>query len=209
MKAGVPALASVAALACGANSPDAYNAAQVCDGSKVSDHHAIVSTSMAGKADLAALPAGEREALRLVSYGLLKSVSPAHRFAETAVTVECGGNRFTAKDKTVLAADWKAYVQEQADKPEGGRLPDGLAEGQMLPVAGVSIKEGKTTPPKHFTEDSLLAAMETAEAKDMPEDAERRGLGTPATRASILEKLVSTGFVERKKAKNALNLLPT
>ncbi len=76
-------------------------------------------------------------------------------------------------------------------------------------MADVSIKEGKTTPPKHFTEDSLLAAMETAGAKDMPEDAERRGLGTPATRASILEKLVSTGFVERKKAKKTVNLLPT
>lgn len=90
MEAGVPALASVAALVCGANPPDACNAAQVCDSSKVSDHHAIVPTSMAGNADLAALPAGEREVLRLVSYGLLKSVSPAHRFAETSVTVECG-----------------------------------------------------------------------------------------------------------------------
>lgn len=209
MEAGVPALASVAALVCGAKPPDACNAAQVCDSSKVSDHHAIVPTSMAGNADLAALPAGEREVLRLVSYGLLKSVSPAHRFAETSVTVECGKNRFTAKGRTVLAAGWKAYTQEQADKPEGGRLPDGLQEGQDLPVAGVSIKEGKTTPPKHFTEDSLLAAMETAGAKDMPEDAERRGLGTPATRASILEKLVSTGFVERKKAKKTVNLLPT
>lgn len=209
MEAGVPALASVAALVCGAKPPDACNAAQVCDSSKVSDHHAIVPTSMAGKTDLAALPAGEREILRLVSYGLLKSVSPAHRFAETSVTVECGGNCFTAKGRMVLAAGWKAYTQEQADKPEGGRLPDGLQEGQNLPVAGVSIKEGKTTPPKHFTEDSLLAAMETAGAKDMPEDAERRGLGTPATRASILEKLVSTGFVERKKAKKTVNLLPT
>ena len=209
MEAGVPALASVAALVCGAKPPDACNAAQVCDSSKVSDHHAIVPTSMAGNADLAALPAGEREVLRLVSYGLLKSVSPAHRFAETSVTVECGKKRFTAKGRTVLAAGWKAYTQEQADKPEGGRLPDSLQEGQDLPVAGVSIKEGKTTPPKHFTEDSLLAAMETAGAKDMPEDAERRGLGTPATRASILEKLVSTGFVERKKAKKTVNLLPT
>ena len=209
MEAGVPSLASVAALVCGARPPDACNAAQVCDSSKVSDHHAIVPTSLAGNADLAALPAGEREVLRLVSYGLLKSVSPAHRFAETSVTVECGKNRFTAKGRTVLAAGWKAYTQEQADKMEGGRLPDGLQEGQDLPVAGVSIKEGKTTPPKHFTEDSLLAAMETAGAKDMPEDAERRGLGTPATRAGILEKLVSTGFVERKKAKKTVNLLPT
>ena len=92
---------------------------------------------------------------------------------------------------------------------ESSVLPDGLKEGQAITAASVAIKEGKTSPPKHYTEDSLLAAMETAGAKDMPEDAERRGLGTPATRASILEKLVSTGFVERKKAKKTTSLLPT
>ena len=209
MEAGVPALAAVAALICGAKSPETCLAAQVCNSAKVSDHHAVVPTSGAGKADLTALPAGEREILRLVSLCLLRAVSPPHRFAETAVTVECGGTCFTAKGRTVLAAGWKAYAQEQADKPENGSLPDGLEEGQLLSVAGVYVKEGKTTPPKHFTEDSLLAAMETAGARDMPEDAERRGLGTPATRAATLEKLVSTGFVERKKAKKTVNLLPT
>lgn len=209
MEAGVPALAAVAALICGAKSPDTCNAAQVCNSAKVSDHHAVVPTSMAGKADLSALPVGEQAILRLVSRGLLCSVSSAHRFAETSVTVECGGNCFSAKGRAVLDAGWKAYVSEQAEKPDNGNLPDGLKDGQSLAVAGVSIREGKTTPPKHFTEDSLLAAMETAGAKDMPEDAERRGLGTPATRASILEKLVSTGFIERKKAKKTVSLLPT
>ena len=92
-----------------------------------------------------------------------------------------------------------------SDMAEG--LPE-LAEGQELPVAGAAVKEGKTTPPKHFTEDTLLSAMETAGAKDMPEDAERKGLGTPATRAGILEKLVSTGFLERKKSKKTVQLLP-
>ena len=226
MEAGVPALAAVAALICGAESlagglrPESCNAAQVCDSAKVSDHHAVVPTPSAGKADPAALPAGEREVLRLVARGLLRAVSPAHRFAETSVTVECGGSRFTAKGRAVLDMGWKLY--DQTDKeafgsslPDGGRLPDGMKEGQTLTVAGVTIKEGKTTAPKHHTEDSLLAAMETAGAKDMlagglrPDDAERRGLGTPATRAAILEKLVSTGFVERKKAKKAVNLLPT
>ena len=209
MEAGVPALAAVAAAICGAQVPESCNAAQVCDSTKVSDHHAVVPTAMAGKTDLAALPEGEREILGLVARGLLKSVSPAHRFAETSVTVECGGYPFTAKGRTVLAPGWKAYAQERADKPEGGRLPEGLKEGQPLPVAGVSVREGQTTAPKHYTEDSLLAAMETAGAKDMPEEAERRGLGTPATRAATLEKLVSTGFVERKKAKKTVNLLPT
>ena len=88
-------------------------------------------------------------------------------------------------------------------------LPDGLTEGQTLTVDAVQIKQGKTTPPKHFTEDSILASMETAGAGDMPEDAERKGIGTPATRAGILEKLVSSGLVERKKAKKITNLLPT
>ena len=84
-----------------------------------------------------------------------------------------------------------------------------LAEGQELPVTGAAVKEGKTTPPKHFTEDTLLSAMETAGKDDMPEDAERKGLGTPATRAGILEKLVSSGFLERKKSKKTVQLLPS
>ena len=207
MEAGVPALAAVAATICGVKALENYNAAQVCDSAKVSDHHAVVPTPSAGRADLAALPTGEREVLRLAARGLLRAVSPAHRFAETNLTMECGGSRFTAKGKAVLDMGWKLY--ELSDKGEAATLPEGLKEGQTLAVAGVTVKEGKTTAPKHHTEDSLLAAMETAGAKDMPEDAERRGLGTPATRAAILEKLVSTGFVERKRAKKAVNLLPT
>ena len=220
MEAGVPALAAVAATICGTETPANCNAAQVCDSSKVSDHHAVVPTTGAGKADPAALPTGEREVLRLVARQVLRAVSPTHRFAETNLTVECGGSRFTAKGKAVLDMGWKVFDQtdqkasgcdlpDGGHLPDGGRLPDGMKEGQTLPVAGVTVKEGKTTAPKHHTEDSLLAAMETAGAKDAPEDAERRGLGTPATRAAILEKLVSTGFVERKKAKKTVNLLPT
>ena len=73
-----------------------------------------------------------------------------------------------------------------------------LKEGQTFETVSASLREGKTSPPKHYTEDTLLSAMETAGAEDMPEDAERQGIGTPATRAAILEKLVSAGFVERK-----------
>src|SRR5699024_167324 len=97
---------------------------------------------------------------------------------------------------------------EQDKEPEDKALPE-LSEGQTLPLSGATVKEGKTTPPKHFTEDTLLSAMETAGKDDMPEDAERKGLGTPATRAGILEKLVSTGFLERKKSKKTLQLLPS
>ena len=81
---------------------------------------------------------------------------------------------------------------------ESKALPE-LTEGQKLPVAGAAVKEGKTSPPKHFSEDTLLAAMETAGAKEYAGGCERKGLGTPATRAGILEKLVSTGFLETKK----------
>ena len=93
---------------------------------------------------------------------------------------------------------------ELTDKP----LPE-LSEGQSLSVSSCEVKEGKTTPPKHFTEDTLLSAMETAGKEDMPEDAERRGLGTPATRAAVIEKLVATGFAERRKAKKSVRLVPT
>ncbi len=203
MEMTVPMLVTVSAAIYGASVPEKYNAGQVCDSAKVSDHHAVVPTSSAGKADVSALPAGEREILRLVSRGLLCAVSEAYRYAETAVTFDCGGYEFTAKGKTVLVPGWKAYIQEQEDKP----LPE-LADGQIVSVASVSVKEGKTSPPKHYTEDTLLSAMETAGAKDMPEGAERKGLGTPATRAAILEKLVSTGFVERIKAKKAVSLIP-
>ena len=204
MEATVPALIAVAASLCDAPAPDEIHAGQVCDSGRVSDHHAVLPTSGAGKADISALPIGEREVLRLVARGLLCAVSAAHRFAETSVTLECGGHSFTTKGKTVIVPGWKMYEREQADNP----LPE-LSSGQAVIVRSVAIKEGKTSPPKHFTEDSILAAMETAGAKDMPEDAERKGLGTPATRAAILEKLVSTGFVERKKAKKTVNLLPT
>ena len=154
---------------------------------------------------------------------LLCAVAEPHTYAETAVMVECAGAEFSAKGRTVKQPGWRALDaayraglknaepdKETEDKalPDGGRLPE-LAEGQSLPVAGAAVKEGKTTPPKHYTEDTLLSAMETAGKDEMPEDAERKGLGTPATRAGILEKLVSTGFLERKKSKKQVQLLPS
>ena len=181
------------------------NAGQVCNSKKVSDHHAVVPTMTAGSADLSALPAGERAVLGLIAQQVLCAVGGPHIYAETAVTLDCGGAAFTAKGKTVLSVGWRACLeQEQAEKP----LPD-LAEGMSFPVESAAVKEGKTTPPKRYTEDTLLSAMETAGAKDMPEDAERKGLGTPATRAAVLEKLVSTGFVERKRVKKAVSLVPS
>ena len=207
MEAGVPALVEAAASICGVAAPETVLAGQVRDSARVSDHHAVVPTASAGRADLEALPIGEREILRLVSLGLLRAVCPPCRSAETCITALCAGDPYTAKWKEVLSPGWKVHAQT-ADA-EVGTGPDRLTEGQTLPVAAAKIKTGKTTPPKHHTEDSLLSAMETAGKEDMPEDAERQGIGTPATRATILEKLVSAGFVERKKAKKTVSLLPT
>ena len=206
MEASVPALVSAAAAVCSLDAPETVHTKQVCNSKKVSDHHAIVPTVSAGKADISVLPLGEREILKLAARGVLRAVSDVHRCAETVITLECAGHSFTAKGKTILAPGWKAYEQEQSEK--AAALPE-VAEGQTLPVSAVSVKAGKTSPPKHFTEDTLLSAMESAGAKDMPEDAERKGIGTPATRAGIIEKLVSSGFVERKKSKKIASLLPT
>ena len=200
----MPELAAVAAVICEAAAPGRVNTGQVCDSRKVSDHHAILPTAGAGKADVSVLPLGERELLRLVAGQLLRAVSDAHRYAETVVMLECGGAVFTAKGKTVLDTGWKQYL---AQEKQDAALPE-LSEGQVLDCTEAAVKEGKTTPPKHFTEDTLLSAMENAGKEDMPEEAERKGLGTPATRAAIIEKLVATGFVERKRAKKAVSLVP-
>ena len=193
------------------------DAAAVINDKKVTDHHAVIPTRNIREADLSALPVGERAILELVALRLLCAVAHPYIYDETSVTVECAGAEFTAKGRTVKQPGWRALdaayrasmKNAEPDKEtEDKALPE-LAEGQELPVAGAAVKEGKTTPPKHFTEDTLLSAMETAGAKDMPEDAERKGLGTPATRAGILEKLVSTGFLERKKSKKTVQLLPS
>jgi len=201
----VPELVSVSAGILDANEPEALLAKQVCDSGRVTDHHAIVPTVSAGKADLEALPSGECELLRLVARQVLCAVSEAHQFVETSAVLDCGGHPFTVKGKAVTTIGWKEYLPREAQE---STLPE-LTEGQTLEPSAVSVRVGKTTPPRPYTEDTLLSAMEAAGAKDMPEDAERKGLGTPATRAAIIEKLISAGFAERKKAKKAVHLIPT
>lgn len=186
---------------------------RVTDGSKVTDHHAIIPTVEIARTDLASLPSGERDVLTLIAARLLCATSQAHKFEAVTAFLDCAGYNFLAKGKTVLQDGWKEadclYRMGLKQKPEekdneDAALPE-LEENQTYSSVAASIREGKTSPPKHYTEDSLLAAMETAGAEDMPEDAERKGLGTPATRAATLEKLVAVGFVERKKKQ----LLPT
>ena len=204
MADGVKAVVICSAGICGVDAPSAVLTKQVCNNKKVSDHHAIIPTMASGEADMSALPAGEREIMKLIALQVLRSVSEAHSFCETVAEVSCGGVDFTAKGKTIENVGWKAYNEKE---PSDKVLPD-LEQNTELKVVGSEIKEGKTKPPAHYTEDSLLSAMEVAGAKDMPDDAERKGLGTPATRAGIIEKLISTGFVERRKAKKAVNLVP-
>ena len=186
---------------------------QVIDGSKVTDHHALLPTKSMAKADLAALPAGERNVLRLISARLLCAVGEPHRYAETTLTTICAGEEFSAKGKVVLSDGWKAMERKMLGELLGKQkeavvLPDAQEQSQCS-VADAELKEGQTSPPKHFTEDLLLHAMETASADSMPEGVERQGIGTPATRAATIEKLVQKGFLERKGSKKTKVLLPT
>ena len=187
---------------------------RVTDGSKVTDHHAIIPTVEIARTDLSELPSGERDVLTLIAARLLSATAQAHRFEAVTAVLDCQSNSFTAKGKTVLQAGWKEVeclyrMGLKQSKPEDDENMDAslpmLQEGQVFETVSASVREGKTSPPKHYTEDSLLAAMETAGTEDMPEDAERKGLGTSATRAATLEKLVSAGFVQRKKKQ----LIPT
>ena len=205
MAANIPELAWISAKVCGAEILVSMDTSVVCDSSKVIDHHAIVPTVSADAADISVLPTGEREVLRLVARQLLCAVGEPFRYVETVVKFECGGHLFTAKGKEVLSKGWKTYLDRDLSE---NSLPE-LEENVEIPLKSAAIKEGLTTPPPHFTEDTILHAMETASAKEMPEDSEHHGLGTPATRAAILEKLVANGFVERKKSKKTVHLMPT
>lgn len=185
---------------------------QVIDNSKVSDHHAIITTMSVKDCDIHSLPFGEREILLLIALRLVSAVGNSCRYAETIITGKCNGAVFTAKGKTVLEDGWKAaerlYLiskKEQTQVEKDTALPP-VIQGEVF-SAKATIKEGKTSPPKHFTDDTLLSAMENA--NNAIEDAERKGIGTPATRAGILEKLIKTGLAERKGEKKTKNFIPT
>ena len=205
MTAVLPTLTEISAKGIDCDLPTTINTRKICNNAKVSDHHAIVPTVSVKNADVSVLPKGEREVLRLIARQLLCAVSEPFRYAETTVTLECGGHEFTAKEKNILHRGWKSYLEQESGEKI---LPD-FNEGDIISVKEICIKNGKTTPPKRHTEDTVLSAMETAGKEDMPEDAERKGIGTPATRAAILEKLIAEGFVERKKHGKTTNLIPT
>ena len=177
----------------------------------VSDHHAIIPTMELEKADVHALPVGERNLLLLVCCKLLCAAAESYVYEAVTTTLDCGGQFFTAKGKRILSEGWqeidrifRASLKETPMDKDSSTFLD-FTEGQILDNAEVSVAERFTQPPKPHTEDTLLSAMENAGKEDIPENAERKGLGTPATRAAIIEKLVAAGFVERK----GKNLIPT
>ena len=185
--------------------------ARVTDNSKVTDHHAILPTVQLEKQDVSALPQSEQKILNLVGMRLLCATGEKHTYAETQITLSCEGYAFKAKGKTVIQNGWKAIeemfkaslkTKEKDDLVKS--LPE-VHEGDVLDGVSASVTEHFTTPPKQYTEDTLLSAMETAGNDQFDDDTEKKGLGTPATRAGIIEKLVKSGFAERK----GKSLIPT
>ena len=179
---------------------------RVLNSKKVTDHHAIIPTVEIALADLKALPETERKILSLVAGRLLCATGEKHLYETVKAELTCGGSVFKASGKSVLRNGWKDFEEafkksfkttEEKDAEEK-KLPE-LREGMTFDGVQTKISEHYTTPPKHFTEDSLLSAMERAGSEDMGDDVERKGLGTPATRADIIEKLVRDGFVKREK----------
>ena len=180
----------------------------VLNSRKVTDHHAIIPTMEIAKADLAALPETERKILSLVANRLLCATGEKHLYETVKAEFSCNGHTFTVSGKSVTHNGWKSFEDafkrsfkisgNQEEEKEEKKLPE-LSEGQAFDGVQTKISEHFTSPPKHFTEDLLLSAMERAGAEDMGDDVERKGLGTPATRADIIEKLVKDGFVKREK----------
>ena len=195
--------------------PLAVHTQQVIRDEKVSDHHAIIPTQNMTREALAQLPMGERSILTLLAVRLLAATGEPCETDEVTVTLDCEGHDFTAKGSTVRQMGYRMFEEtfrgslgSRERKEQEYPIPP-LEIGQTVGPVVATIREGQTTPPKRYTEDTLLAAMETAGAKDAPEDAERKGLGTPATRAGTLEKLVDVGFVVRKGEQKAKSLYPT
>ena len=189
------------------------------DSRKVTDHHAIIPTMEIAKADLSAVPEGEMKILSLAANRLLCATGEKHEYETVKAEFGCNDTVFTVSGKSVLQNGWKDFEAAlkrsyKTDKAEGEnedrKLPE-LSEGMSFEGVQTKVTEHFTSPPKRFTEDLLLSAMERAGAEDMGDDVERKGLGTPATRADIIEKLVRDGFVKREKTERSsvCRLIPT
>lgn len=184
---------------------------KILNSKKVTDHHAIIPTETVKMADLESLPEGEKKVLELVAIRLAESVSEPCRLKEAVAEVSCSGKIYTYKGKHTANLGWRSvrmlkYKEEDADAK---LITLDFEVGDELIISDTSVKAGKTTPPKSYTEDTLLSAMEKAGADEIPDEAERKGLGTPATRAGVIEKLVRIGFLERHGDKKTKYLVPT
>ena len=221
MAKGIPSLVQVVtnALPFATDDKAMVNPTFVIKDSAVTDHHAIIPTPTMPTADLSALPSGERDILFMIAARLLCAVGVKHSYETVTVILDCAGKTFTAKGKTVLVAGWKSTdsafraslktkvgdKDEDFDGTDSGTALPMLTKNQRFTSVSASVKEGKTSPPARYNDATLLSAMEISGADDFPDEAERRGLGTPATRAATIEKLIKRGFVERSKK----SLVPT
>ena len=184
---------------------------RITNNAKVTDHHAIIPTVQLEKQDLFELPQSEQKVLSLVGMRLLAATGEKHIYDETLIKLSCEGYEFKSKGKTVTQEGWKAVERrfkaslKTKDKEDPEKVLPAVNENDILSPVSASVTEHYTTPPKPYTEDTLLSAMETAGNDEFDDDTEKKGLGTPATRAGIIEKLVKSGFIERK----GKSLVPT
>ena len=210
MESGLPSIVEITLQALKLNNADnPCNKRLVIDSSKVTDHHAIIPTKTIQNFDIENLPYGEKSVLTLIMLRLICAVGDNHKYSETVVTARCGDCVFNTKGKTIIVDGFKQYARLlKADTQDKDTTLPPKVEGEVIENMVAKMKEGKTSPPKHYTEDTLLSAMETA---GQNEDVEKEfcGLGTPATRAGVLEKLVSINLLERKGDKKTKYLIPT
>ena len=222
MEASLPSLAGKMAEKFGYTKAFSINSRQVINNKKVSDHHAIIPTVNVGEVNFGELPSGEQKILSLIAARLLAGIGDPCVSQETELEFFCAEHSFKARAKVITKKGWKdieswilgTKAESDSDGNETDQNKDFILQGvfdqgKSLPVQKPELKEGKTTAKKHFTEDTLLSAMEHASAEEMPDDAEHKGIGTPATRAGTIEKLVRIGFVERKGDKKTKYLIPT
>ena len=217
MKEKIPVLLEQIARKSGITEKITVRMESVINSKKVSDHHAIIPTEYMAAADTGSLSAGEKAVLDLITARFLSAPGNPCCYTETKLELKKADVIFTSKSRIVTDTGWKAVEKQilgkdaTPEKDEKQEIPadSSLCEGKNLTIQNAEIKEGRTEPKKHFTEDTLLSAMEKAGSGEIPEEAERQGIGTPATRAGIIEKLVQKGFIERTGNKKNKLLLAT
>ena len=187
----------------------------IINSAKVTDHHAIIPTGTVINADIEALPGGELSLLYLISNRFLAAIAKPHIYEETIISMMVDGEPFSCKAKHVIQEGWKVYERDTADAADDANANGATDHLHNLrtydepEIKDAGIREGRTTPPEHYTEDTLLSAMQNAGKEEMPEEVERKGIGTPATRAGTIEKLIRKGFIKRKGSGKKQSLIAT